>query len=213
MVKKDLEIKSKRQFIRLWFECYQLCLESKNYKDNLKKSKSFYKDWGIVKDIEFSKWFDKKEYLFEDLYVKEIDKIINNPNMINISIPLNQSMSKTLNDVKKLVESKRSKEFNFEFTNNFKGVFRYINLEIYKIWINLGKIPINRKFLIEIRKDFDSRPKSKIKDSMFLNLPSMKKFETQFPTNVSLDNQIRTIRRGIKEVEKTIENVSKGKFP
>ena len=213
MVKKDLEIKSKRQFIRLWFECYQLCLKSKNYKDNLKKSKSFYKDWGIVKDVEFSKWFDKKEYLFEDLYVKEIDKIINNPNMINISIPLNQSMSKTLNDVKKLVESKRSKEFNFEFTNNFKGVFRYINLEIYKIWINLGKIPINRKFLIEIRKNFDSRPKSKIKDSMFLNLPSMKKFETQFPTNVSLDNQIRTVRRGIKEVEKTIENVSKGKFP
>ena len=213
MVKKDLEIKSKRQFIRLWFECYQLCLEEKNYKDNLKISKSFYKDWGIVKDIEFSDWFKKKEYLFEDLYVKEIDKIINNPNMINISIPLNQSMSKTLNDVKKLVESKRSKEFNFEFTNNFKGVLRYINLEIYKIWIKLGKIPINRKFLIEARKDFDSRPKSKIKDSMFLNLPSMKKFETQFPTNVSLDNQIRTVRRGVKEVEKTIENVSKGKFP
>ena len=188
-------------------------MEEKNYKDNLKNSKSFYKDWGVVIDIEFSEWFKKKEYLFEDLYVKEIDKIINNPNMINISIPLNQSMSKTLNDVKKLVESKRSKEFNFEFTNNFKGVLRYINLEIYKIWIKLGKIPINRKFLIEARKDFDSRPKSKIKDSMFLNLPSMKKFETQFPTNVSLDNQIRTVRRGVKEVEKTIENVSKGKFP
>ena len=213
MVKTDLQIKSKRQFIRLWFECYQLCLEEKNYKDNLKNSKSFYEEWGDVKGLEFSKWYNKKEYLFEDLYVKEIDKIINNPNMINISIPLNQSMSKTLNDVKKLVESKRSKEFNFEFTNNFKGVFRYINLEIYKIWINLGKIPINRKFLIEIRKNFDSRPKSKIKDSMFLNLPSMKKFETQFSTNVSLDNQIRTVRRGIKEVEKTIENVSKGKFP
>ena len=41
----------------------------------------------------------------------------------------------------------------------------------------------------------------------------MKKFETQFPTNVSLDNQIRTVRRGKDEVEKTIENVSKGKFP
>ena len=67
--------------------------------------------------------------------------------------------------------------------------------------------------MIEIRKDFDSRPKSKIKDSMFLNLPTMKKFETQFPTNVSLDNQIRTIRRGKDEVEKTIENVSNGKFP
>ena len=36
---------------------------------------------------------------------------------------------------------------------------------------------------------------------MFLNLPSMKKFETQFSNNVSLDNQIRTVRRGLKEVE------------
>ena len=213
MVKKDLQIKSKRQFIRLWFECYQLCLEDKNYKDNLKKSKSFYKEWGDVKGLEFSKWFDKKEHLFKELYVKEIDEIVNDPNVINVSIPLNQTISKTLNDVKSLVEKKRSKEFNFEFTNNFKGVFRYINLEIYKIWIRLGRIPINRKFLIEIRKDFDNRPKSKIKDSMFLNLPSMKKFETQFPTNVSLDNQIRTVRRGKDEVVKTIENVSKGKFP
>lgn len=213
MVKKDLEIKSKRQFIRLWFECYQICLEEKKYKDNLKNSKSFYKDWGSVKGLEFSKWYKEKEHLFKDLYVKEIDTIINDPNVINVSIPLNQTISKTLNDVKKLIENKRSKEFNFEFTNNFKGVFRYINLEIYKIWIRLGKPPINRKFLIEIRKDFDSRPKSKIKDSMFLNLPSMKKFETQFPTNVSLDNQIRTVRRGKDEVVKTIENVSKGKFP
>ena len=213
MVNSDLQIKSKRQFIRLWYECYQLCLENNNYKDNLKNSKSFYKDWGNVKDLEFGKWFKEKEYLFKDLYVKEIDELINDPNVINISIPLNQTISKSLDEVKKLIEKKRSKEFNFEFTNNFKGVFRYINLEIYKIWNNLGKIPINRKFLIEVRKDFDSRPKSKIKDSMFLNLPSMKKFETQFPTNVSLDNQIRTVRRGIKEVEKTIENVSKGKFP
>ena len=213
MVNLDLQIKSKRQFIRLWYECYQLCLENNNYKDNLKNSNSFYKDWGNVKDLEFGKWFKEKEYLFKDLYVKEIDELINDPNVINISIPLNQTISKSLDEVKKLIEKKRSKEFNFEFTNNFKGVFRYINLEIYKIWNNLGKIPINRKFLIEVRKDFDSRPKSKIKDSMFLNLPSMKKFETQFPTNVSLDNQIRTVRRGIKEVEKTIENVSKGKFP
>ena len=213
MVNLDLQIKSKRQFIRLWYECYQLCLESNNYKDNLKNSKSFYKDWGDVKGLEFSKWFKEKEYLFKDLYVKEIDELINDPNVINISIPLNQTISKSLDEVKKLIEKKRSKEFNFEFTNNFKGVFRYINIEIYKIWIRLGKPPINRKFLIEIRKDFDSRPKSKIKDSMFLNLPSMKKFETQFPTNVSLDNQIRTVRRSIKEVEKTIENVSKGKFP
>ena len=62
MVKKDLEIKSKRQFIRLWFECYQICLEEKKYKDNLKNSKSFYKD-GSVKGLEFSKWLKKRTFI------------------------------------------------------------------------------------------------------------------------------------------------------
>ena len=54
---------------------------------------------------------------------------------------------------------------------------------------------------------------SKIKDSMWLNLPSMKKFETQYTTNGSVLGIVRSVRRGIKEVEITIENVSKGKFP
>ena len=40
----------------------------------------------------------------------------------------------------------------------------------------------------------------------------MKKFETQFTTNGDVEDLVRTVRRGIKEVEITIENVSKGKF-
>ncbi len=213
MVKKELQISSKRQWVRLWFECYQICLESKEFKDNLKQSKGFYKDWGNVKGLDFSDFWKEKEYLFKDLYVTEIDTIVKNPNTINVNIPLNQPITKTLSDVKKLVESKRKKEFNFEYTSNFKGVFRYINLEIYKIYLKHNKPPINRNFLITIRKDFDGRPKSKIKDSMWLNIPTMKKLEEDFKTNVSLDNQIRTVRRSIKEVQITIENVSKGKFP
>lgn len=206
-----LKIKSKKQFVRLWFECYQICLEDNLYKDNLKKSKNFYKNWGDVKGVSFDKWFEEKGDIFTDQVVKEIDKLVDDPNLINISIPLNQPVSKTLTDVKKLIENKRTKEFNFEFTNNFKGIFKYINLEIYKIWIELKKPPINRKFLMEVRKNFDSRTRSKIKTNIML--PTLKQMETQFPTNVSLDNFIRTVRRGIKEVEKTIENVSKGKFP
>jgi hypothetical protein len=221
MVKKDLQISSKRQWVRLWFECYQLCLESEEFKDNLKQSKGFYKDWGHVKGLDFSDFWKEKEYLFKDLYVTEIDEIVKNPNTINVNIPLNQPITKTLSDVKKLVESKRKKEFNFEYTSNFKGVFRYINLEIYKIYLKHNKPPINHNFLITIRKDFDSRPKSKIKDSMWLNIPTLKKLETEYSSKeslsgsskVDLNNIIRTVRRSIKEVQITIENVSKGKFP
>jgi hypothetical protein len=213
MVHKDLQISSKRQWVRLWFECYQICLESKDFEDNLKNSEEFYKDWGDVKGLDFSDFWKEKEYLFKDLYVTEIYEIVKNPNTINVNIPLNQPITKTLSEVKKLVESKKKKDFNFAYTSNFKGVFRHINLEIYKIYLKHNKPPINRNFLITIRKDFDGRPKSKIKDSMWLNIPTMKKLEEDFKTNVSLDNQIRTVRRSIKEVQATIQNVSQGKFP
>ncbi len=105
------------------------------------------------------------------------------------------------------------RNFNVEYTSNFKGVFRHINLEIYKIYLKLKKPPINRKFLIEIRKDFDSRPRSRIKDSNYLNLPTMKMFETRYTTNGDVEDIVRSVRRGIKEVEKTLLNVCQGKFP
>ena len=56
-MKKDLQISSKRQYLRLWYECYQLCLMNEKYKDNLKNSKPFYKNWGDVKDLDFSKFY------------------------------------------------------------------------------------------------------------------------------------------------------------
>ena len=201
-------MKSKKQFVRLWFECYQICLEDNEYKDNLKKSKNYYKNWGDVKGVNFDKWFEEKGNIFTDQIVKEIDKLVEDPNLINISIPLNQPVSKTLTDVKKLIETKRSKEFKFD--KNFKGVFRYINLEIYKIWIELKKPTINRNFLIQLRRNFDSRTKSKIKTNIML--PTLKMLEEHYKSGSDLVNEIRSIRRGIKEVEKTIENVSKGKF-
>ena len=206
-----LKIKSKRQFVRLWFECYQICLKDKKYKDNLKKSKKYYSNWGNVEGLDFDKWYKEKGNIFEDLKVKEIDEIIDDPNIINITIPLNEPIHKSLKEVKRLVESKRTKDFNFKFDKNFKGVFRYINLEIYKIWVEENKPPINLKFLRLLRTNFDNRPKSKIKTNIML--PTLKMLTEHYNTNKDVDSEIRSIRRGIREVERTIENVSKGKFP
>ena len=46
-----------------------------------------------------------------------------------------------------------------------------------------------------------------------LQLPSMKQFETTHTTNGDCEEIIRSVRRGIKGVEKTLLNVSLGKFP
>ena len=216
MSQKRLDIQSRRQHIRLWFERYQICLSDKSYLNNLKKSKSFYEEWENVSDIEFDIFWKQKKYLFDELIVREVKTISKNPNTINLNIPLNQNISTIVKEVKKIVESEKSDKSNigkYDFSQKqIKGIFHYINLEIYKIFLELDKPPINRNFLIEIRKDFDNRPKSLLKKSIS-NLPSLDQFETKFKTNVDLDDTIRVVRRGIKSVEKTLMNVSLGKFP
>ena len=78
--------------------------------------------------------------------------------------------------------------------------------------MELNKPPINRNFIMEIRKDFDSRKRSKLSNTI-LHIPQSEDFEKTFNTNVSLDDVIRSVRRGIKGVEKTLTNVSYGRFP
>ena len=71
----DISMKHKKQHIRLWFECLQICMSDKKYSDNLKKSQSFYKDWGDVKNTKFDHWWKEKKVLFDEVYVRVVDKV------------------------------------------------------------------------------------------------------------------------------------------
>ena len=82
---------------------------------------------------------------------------------------------------------------------------------MYKIFLRLDRPPINRQFLIEVRKSFDSRVRSQLRRSM-VNLPQMSDFE-RYKANGDFEDVIRSVRRSIKGVEKTLTNVSKGRFP
>ena len=227
----QISMNSKKQHIRLWYECLQICHSQKQFSDNLKKSKSFYEEWGDVENTKFDNWWKEYKILFDDLYIRETTKVSKNPNTLTLNIPLTENVSTIMKEVKKIVENKQIQKLKekgldlenkkstklgfskYSFTQSeIKGVFHYINLEIYKIYIKLNKPPINRNFLIEIRKDFDSRNRSQLRKSI-LNLPTMDMFEKRYKTNVDLDDNIRSIRRGIKSVEKTLMNVSNGKFP
>lgn len=135
-----------------------------------------------------------------------------------------------IREVKKLVERRQSEKLiemgfdpsqmkskgisvgKYAFTQKeIKGVFQYVNLEIYKIYLDLNRPPINRDFLIEVRKRFDNRQRSKLKSSVG-NLPHMIMFE-RYKSNTDFEDVIRSVRRGIKGVEKTLTNVSEGRFP
>ena len=226
----NISMRSKKQHIRLWFECLQICHADLQYSENLKQSQDFYAEWGDVTNIKFDDWWKDHKYLFEEVMVKEVSKVSNSPNTVTLSIPLNENVSTILKDVKRIVEQKQSDRLlelgedqsnrkskslgigKYTFTQKeIKGLFHYQNLEMYKIFLRLDRPPINRQFLIEVRKSFDSRVRSQLRRSM-VNLPQMSDFE-RYKANGDFEDVIRSVRRSIKGVEKTLTNVSKGRFP
>ena len=162
--------------------------------------------------------------------VREISKISSTPNTITLSIPLNDNVSTIIKDVKRIVEQKQSDRLielgedqsnrkskslgigKYSFTQKeIKGLFHYQNLEMYKIYLRLNRPPVNRNFLMEVRKSFDGRVRSQLRRTM-VNLPQMRDFE-RYKTNSDFEDVIRSVRRSLKGVEKTLRNVSLGKFP
>ena len=215
----------------MWFECLQLCHLDPQYSENLKLSQSFYEEWGDVRNIKFDDWWRDHKYLFEEVMVKEVSKVTYSPNTIVLSIPLNENVSTIVKEVKKLVEQKQSVRLDelgmdqnnrkskslgvgkLSFTQKeIKGLFHYQNLEMYKIFICLNRPPINRNFLMKVRKSFDARVRSQLRRTM-VNLPQMRDFDTIYTTNGDCEDVIRSVRRSLKGVEKTLKNVSLGKFP
>ena len=45
---QDISMKSKKQHIRLWYECFQICKSDPSLSNNLKDSSDFYEEWGDV---------------------------------------------------------------------------------------------------------------------------------------------------------------------
>ena len=69
-----------------------------------------------------------------------------NPNTVNLSIPLNTPFKDVINDIRHIVRKKQKNDtFDFKYSENFKGIDRYRNLEIYNLFWK-GKPPINEKF-------------------------------------------------------------------
>lgn len=226
----SISMRSKKQHIRLWFECLQICNSDPQYSENLWSSKGFYEEWGDVTKIKFDDWWRNHKYLFDEVMVKEVSRVSSTPNTMTLSIPLNEKVSSIIKDVKRIVEQKQSDRLvelgadqsnrkskslgmgKYSFTQKeIKGLLHYQNLEMYKVYIQLGRPPINRNFLIEVRQSFDSRVRSQLRKTM-VSLPQMSDFE-RYKTNGDFEDVIRSVRRSLKGVEKTLLNVSLGKFP
>jgi len=104
-----LSLKSKKQHIRLWYECFQICKSDPSLSNNLNDSSDFYEEWGDV-SVKFDVWWKSHKSLFEDLEVREVKKVSKNPNVVNLSIPLNENITSILKEVKYIVNKKQTEK-------------------------------------------------------------------------------------------------------
>ena len=74
---------------------------------NLDKVRTFYEPWGDPRGLDFREWWKDHGYLFGGTQVEEITKVSKAPNVLNLSIPLNLAVTKTLPEIKALIEAKQ----------------------------------------------------------------------------------------------------------
>jgi len=222
------QIKSRRQHIRLWFEFYKLALDDPALQDNLAKVRNFYEPWGDPRGLDFRVWWKDHGYLFGGTQVEEITKVSKAPNVLNLSIPLNLAVTKTLPEIKAMIEAKQRERLaelglsHKEAKSLTAGFGTYeINAKelrggplheahvVFLMWLEMGRPKINAALCERIADLLRNRPRAKWVP-FFLNAPKRLQDGGGYEYD---DHQIRQLRRMIQKAQDVCLAVSKGAFP
>ena len=226
---KQPQIKSNKQLYRLWFEFLKMAHKEPHLADNLKTSAEYYADWGDVRDQLFDPWWKTRKYLFGTTYVQEVERVTAADNVMYVAIPLNQPASRSITDVKALIEDKQKAKLieqgqdpetvkslsaafgKYSFTQGveIRGKVLYEIQLIYGIWQDMGKPAVNTEFATEVVDRLRARPRSKWTPYLLQIDPMPDK-----KGNLRYDEgQIRQVRRYLKKGYAVCEAVSKTDFP
>tara|TARA_B110000902_G_C14106274_1_gene512604 strand:- start:49 stop:747 length:699 start_codon:yes stop_codon:yes gene_type:complete len=226
---KQPQIKSNKQLYRLWFEFLKMAHKEDDLTNDLKASSPYYADWGDVLNQLFDPWWKDHKQLFGQTYVKEVERITSADNVLHIAIPLNQPASRTIVDVKALIEEKQGARLieqgidpasvkslsaafgQYSFTQGveIRGKVLYEIQLMYGIWQELGKPAVNTAFITEVVNRLKSRPRSKWTPYLLQIDPMTdKKGYLRYD-----EGQIRQVRRYLKKGYEVCRVVSNGEFP
>lgn len=227
-MKKPL-IKSNKQLYRLWFEFLKMAHKEPDLANNLSASADYYADWGNVFDQLFDPWWKEHKHLFGTTYVQEVERVTAADNVMFVAIPLNQPASRSITDVKALIEDKQKAKLieqgqdpgtvkslsaafgKYSFTQGveIRGKVLYEIQLMYGIWQDIGKPAVNTAFITDVVKRLRARPQSKWTPYLLQIDPMHDK-----KGNLRYDEgQIRQVRRYLKKGFNVCEAVSNGSFP
>lgn len=212
---KDKTLIIKKENYRLWFEFYKLCCLSKikDIQDNLMKTGNFYDSWGDVTNIKFDDWWKTHSKLFVQPTVRVVksEDEMESPYGILIEVPLNQSVTETLSQLKDIliknqkVSNKKNKTIligRYQLTEESEPKLKTIRgvLNVYRdVYLSNGrpKIP---QLLPMIEQYYEGKKRMVIPPSLDSNIND-------------LDNVLRNLGRWMKWGDNILINVSQGMFP
>ena len=224
-----LEVKSRRQHLRLWFEFLKLSHCIPEFRVNLEKTEKHYAPWGDVKSQKFDDWWVGHRHLFGETAVKVVDRLDPHPNVIHLAVPLNVPISRTLNQVRGIVLHKQRERMEAKGQDPFarktrsvgigqfeptpgveiRGQTLYEILVILTAWIDLRRPPVNSDFCFEVLKRLKVRRRSIWIPYLLVNPPQNDK-----DGNLRFgEDQIRQIRRYLNRGMEVCRSVSLGEFP
>lgn len=207
----------RKENYRLWFEFYKLCCLSTEIRviKNLERTKDFYKSWGDVRGVKFDDWWDKHQNLFTEPVVKVLDDLKNRQtdNSLIVEVPLNQSTSKIIESLKKLIDCEQKPNYrkkkvrftkSYQLTKGSEPKLEKIRniLNVYRDVYLPNRKPSIPKTLELTIKYYDKKKKMVLPDSLKLtnHLSNQKNVE-------------RNLGRWMKWGETIMMNVSNGEFP
>ena len=222
MTKIHKTIVLRKEFYRLWFEFYKMSLHSSDPKilKRLDSSLKIYYQWGDVKNSHFDDWWKKHEDLFEEesILVLNKDDSIEFDNHIVLQIPINQSVSDLLRNVRTVLNRehklkntrKKNKSISTSKFSLIEGsepkliVFKdvlYVYRDVYLKYPNLKGKNLREQVYSFYLSNFKKR--TSIPPTIFLG--SNTKQESQRVN--------RNLRRWIDWGKKIQLNVLNGEFP
>ena len=214
MVTEKVYIKTIRQKIKLWFEFYKLARENPSLRKLILNSEDFYRPWLPVDDVKFDHWWQSHQHLFAN-EVRVVRSIPRNTAEICIAIPLDQSVTSSVEHVRGIIEEAQAQHKKqpapYQFTGDvgFQGRKLYEALMMYQYWLKNEKPAINPQLCEQLHQHFTRRKRSQWSPHMIQHPADV----NDRNKSVYSENQVRQVRRALKRAESVCKEVAQGRFP
>jgi hypothetical protein len=222
-VKSEIPIIADKELFRLWYEFYQLALQSADAKiqRSLKKSATFYEDWHGADGLHFDDWWKTHRKLFHDentvrlLDAKEKQQQDN----IYLVVPSGKSQADLVDEFKKLLEKELPK---ISRRRKLPPAHRFAPTEIQ------GVKRDSLRMMLDLQKSIFSKSELKgvaLRERVmkFFSSERYKRKRNMIPMTFAIDasnrnndhaaEADRNIRRYRQKANALLLNVASGKFP